>query len=176
MTPFEVAFARTIDHEKGLSLDPEDDGNWTGGKRGAGLLKGTKYGISAATYPDEDIANLTLARAAFLYRRDFWNLLELDALPVPLACLVFDAAVNHGPGNALRILQRALGVSADGVIGEVTRRAMQAAVARPELLVMRFIGHRLLFWSDRSKWPSFGKGWTRRGAKELLDAADDFED
>lgn len=47
MITFEEAFDRLIGHEGGYSDDPTDNGNWTGGKRGAGLLKGTKYGIGA---------------------------------------------------------------------------------------------------------------------------------
>jgi hypothetical protein len=37
--------------EGGLSMDERDPGNWTGGAIGKGELRGTKYGISAQTYP-----------------------------------------------------------------------------------------------------------------------------
>ena len=57
---FERAFEKLIDHEKGLSLDPKDRGNWTTGVIGKGELKGTKYGVSAMSYPHLDIRNLTL--------------------------------------------------------------------------------------------------------------------
>jgi lysozyme family protein len=69
---FESAFTRLIDVEKGFQADPRDRGNWTGGEPGRGLLKGTKFGISAAAYPSEDIEHLTLERAQLLYRRDYW--------------------------------------------------------------------------------------------------------
>lgn len=38
---------------------------------------------------------------------------------------VFDAAVNHGLGNASRMLQRAVGVVDDGVIGNMTIAAIK---------------------------------------------------
>jgi hypothetical protein len=45
---FDRAFEETIGLEGGFSRNPDDNGNWTGGRRGLGELKGTKYGISAA--------------------------------------------------------------------------------------------------------------------------------
>ena len=42
-----AALDETWGHEGGLSLDPNDRGNWTGGKKGSGELRGTKYGIAA---------------------------------------------------------------------------------------------------------------------------------
>lgn len=66
MTDFDRAFANVIDAEKGLSMDPNDPGNWTGGAKGKGELNGTRYGISAMSYPKEDIARLTLGRASTL--------------------------------------------------------------------------------------------------------------
>ncbi|MFC0406768.1 hypothetical protein [Roseomonas elaeocarpi] len=38
-------------NERGLSMVSTDPGNWTGGQVGKGKLKGTKYGIAAASYP-----------------------------------------------------------------------------------------------------------------------------
>jgi hypothetical protein len=39
-----------IAHEGGYSNDPDDPGNWTGGKVGVGRLLGTKFGIAAKGY------------------------------------------------------------------------------------------------------------------------------
>ena len=68
---FDEAFKTVIGHEGGFTQNPKDTGNWTLGKVGAGINKGTKYGIAANTYPNEDIKNLTLERAKQLYKRDF---------------------------------------------------------------------------------------------------------
>ena len=38
---FDEAFRRLIGHEGGYSTDRRDPGNWTGGKVGVGILKGT---------------------------------------------------------------------------------------------------------------------------------------
>ena len=53
---FDAAFARLLGNEGGFDDDARDRGNWTGGRIGVGELKGTKYGVSAAAFPDLDIA------------------------------------------------------------------------------------------------------------------------
>lgn len=82
--------------EGGLSMDPKDKGNWTGGEVGKGTLKGSNHGISAARYPDEDIANLTMDRVKFLYQRDYWQPHKLDTVEWGKALIIFDSAVNGG--------------------------------------------------------------------------------
>ena len=57
---FKQAFDLLIGHEGGYTNNPNDPGNWTGGKVNSGTLRGTKYGISAASYPTLDIKNLGL--------------------------------------------------------------------------------------------------------------------
>lgn len=164
---FDEAFKVLIGHEGNFTDNPKDPGNWTGGKVGAGVLKGTKYGIAANTYPEEDIRNLTLARAKELYCRDYWGKLRMDDVPDVVRFDLFDAAVNSGVGQAARFLQRAAGVVDDGAIGPNTL----AAVKRmdPQLLDKRMSGYRLRFMADLKVWPDFAKGWARRIANNLIE-------
>lgn len=164
---FDEAFHLLLGHEGGFTDDPRDPGNWTGGRVGAGELRGTKFGIAANTYPDEDIRNLTVERAKAIYRRDFWNPARADDLPAEVRYAVFDAAVNSGVRQAVRWLQRAVGVRDDGVIGPVTLAAVNAT--EPQALLRRMLSQRLRFMTDLSSWPSFGRGWARRIAS-LLEA------
>lgn len=162
---FDECFERLIGHEGGYTDNPKDPGNWTGGRQGLGLLKGTKYGIAANSYPDEDIKNLTLDRAKDIYRRDYWNRVRCDDLPAALRYPIFDAAVNSGTGQAVKWLQRALGVADDGVIGTVTL----AAVAKRDQFALRqaMLGQRLIFMASLPTWDTFGRGWARRIAALL---------
>src|SRR5271169_2536187 len=75
----------------GLSLNPNDPGNWTGGKIGLGELKGTKFGIAAASHPTLDIANLTIDQAIQLRRTEYWDVAECDTYPGPVAFLMAEA-------------------------------------------------------------------------------------
>ena len=168
---FAQCFAQLVDgqHEGGaLSTDRNDRGNWTGGQVGLGLFKGSKFGISAAQYPNEDIANLTPERAKELYLRDYWGPAGCDALPDGLHFDMFDMAANSGPRNALKTLQRAVGEAVDGVLGPRTLQAVQSMpVAR---VVSRFNGARLMFLTDAPGWVYEGRGWARRIAANLLQA------
>ena len=170
MAVFDDAFGYVVSPtvEGGYSDDPEDPGNWTGGKVGHGELRGTKYGISAARYPGEDIRGLTMQRAKDLYRRDYWLPCKCDVLPPAVALLVFDAAVNQGTGDARRFLQRAVGVTDDGVIGPVTLGAVRAA-NRAELIIA-YTAERLLDYTKAGGWPRYGKGWSRRAVRTAIAA------
>ena len=163
--PFSVAFEQTVGHEGGLSLDRADRGNWTTGRIGEGELRGTKYGVSAMSYPDLDIAGLSLATARSIFFRDFWLPMRGDDLPEPIAIEAFDAAVNHGVRQATLLMQRALGVEADGYIGPVTLGA--ARNIAPARFLARFNGERLAFYTDLATWQAHGRGWARRVASNL---------
>lgn len=162
---FEHAFERLLGHEGRLSLDPQDRGNWTTGKIGKGELKGTKYGISAMSYPHLDIRNLTLADAKAIYREDFWG--RADDLPDAVRFDFFDAAVNSGPAQAAKWLQRAAGADPDGKIGPKTMLAVR--MADPQKLAKRFNGHRLRDMTDMRAWARNSRGWARRIATNLIE-------
>lgn len=170
---FDKAFDRLIGHEGKFTVDPRDDGNWTGGKQGRGELKGTKFGIAANTYPHVDIKNLTVEQAKAIYREDFWDVIG-KAHPA-IKFQMFDAAVNHGRGNAIRILQRAVLVADDGAWGPRSQAAlnsMQDLRGHNDVL-LRFLGYRFKFWASLAKFDTFGRGWTNRGAENLIFAAED---
>ena len=152
---FDQAFAKLIDHEGGYVNDPRDPGGET------------KYGISKRAYPTVDIASLTLEQAKAIYKRDYWDRAQCDALPPGVAFQLFDTAVNSGIGQAIRFLQRAVGVADDGVMGAMTMSAVRRLDA--ESLAARFNGQRLEFMTKLSTWDTFGRGWARRIAKNLQD-------
>lgn len=168
---FDAAFDRLIGHEGGFSDDPRDPGNWTGGQCGVGELKGTKYGIAANSYPDLDIKNLTLDQAKAIYHRDYWLKSGGDQLHPAIVYQLWDMAVNSGVVQARMKLQRAINVAEDGVFGPITIAKIKAMDVSDVLL--RFNAVRLGFYTDLSKWPVDGKGWTRRIALNLRYGADD---
>lgn len=153
---FDEAFDRLIDHEGGYVNSRADPGGET------------KFGISKRSYPQENIAALTLERARLIYLRDFWGPCGADALPDAIKFHVFDLAVNSGVTAAIRILQRAAGTSIDGVLGPRTLKAVQSMPA--PRLIARINGARLAFMAELPQWPSFGRGWARRIAANLLEA------
>jgi lysozyme family protein len=167
---FDRAFQYVVspDVEGDLSLSTNDPGNWTGGHVNAGQLRGTKYGISAAQYPELNISQLTLDDARAIYLKDFWNAGHCDQLPGELAFCFFDACVNEGVAASAKVLQRALGIEVDGIIGPATIHAVHEL--NEEDLVVYFQGERILSYSDMTLWHSDGRGWTRRTVRTAIHA------
>lgn len=161
MSGFNEAAALVLDVESGFQNNPHDDGNWTGGKRGLGELKGTNCGISAKSYPNEDIRNMTPERARFLYRRDYWDFIRGDDLPYPIALVTFDAGINCGIVTAAHWLQASLGVTVDGRVGPQTIAA--AKTAHDPLKIAAAISRRRVLYSiGLHNFPEFGEGWIQR--------------
>ena len=169
---YDDAFARVIGHEGKFQADYHDRGNWTSGVIGQGNLKGTKYGISAMSYPNLDIRNLTLEQAKDIYYRDFWKRVHGEELHDAIAYQLFDAAINHGIGNAIRMLQRAVDVADDGRVGPLTLGAVRKTDVNDVL--MKFNAQRIRFFTRISTFNRYGRGWMNRVADNLNYAADDY--
>jgi len=162
---FDACFTIVVGEEGGYDNSPADPGNWTGGARGSGVLKGTNWGISAAAYPTYNIQTLTKGQAQTIYFGDYWVPTSCPALPVPLALMVFDAAVNNGQERAREWLQAALGVAADGVIGPETLAALAAQTTTPaatQSVCAELLARRIDFMGGLKTWQQFGLGWARR--------------
>lgn len=153
MNWFDQCFDKLISHEGGYVNDPRDPGGET------------KFGISKRAYPQVDIKALTLDAAKSIYKRDYWDRAQCDKLPPALAYMLFDTAVNSGIGQAIRLLQRALGLADDGALGPLTMAAVHRLDA--EVICAKFCGQRLEFMSKLSTWDVYGKGWARRVADQL---------
>lgn len=161
MRTFTDAVELVLNVEAGFQIRRSDPGNWTGGKVGKGMLVGTNHGISAASYPNEDIKNMTTERARFLYKRDYWDVIRGDQIPYPLAYVTMDAAVNCGPITAARWMQDSLGVTPDGKVGPITIAAAQQAsdILKNAAGVCR---RRLLYSMQLDNWAENAVGWTQR--------------
>jgi lysozyme family protein len=78
-----------MDKEDGAYTDhPQDPGGET------------KWGISKKGHPDLDIKNLKKNDAYFIYYTQYWLPMECDSHEFPMACVLFDTAVNMGVGKA----------------------------------------------------------------------------
>lgn len=131
--------------EGGYVNDPSDPGGET------------KFGISKSAYPNLDIANLTEGQAIQLYLDDYWNKSGCDSLPVGMDLWVFDGAINHGVGEAIKLLQGVVGVAQDGVIGPVTAAAAMKLVEPEMYLVARF-----QHYMGLAGWAHDNAGWMKR--------------
>lgn len=96
----------------------------------------TNFGIARRWHPDVDVAHLTLAGAENIYRADYWNKWNCDALSDPWALFVFDSAVQHPP-SAVQLFE--------------TMNNLCDALAKREA-----------FYRSLDDFPVFGVGWLTR--------------
>lgn len=158
MVDFSVAFERLMGHEGGYVHNLRDPGGET------------NWGISKRSYPEVDIKNLTRDDAKAIYYRDFWVPCG-QSLSDGVQFQTFDAAVNHGMQTAIRLLQRAVGTADDGYWGPHSMSAYEKLTESDALL--RFLAERIEFMCKLSRFDTFGRGWSRRIAKNLKYAAED---
>jgi lysozyme family protein len=153
---FDRCLAEVLRLEGGYVDDPRDPGG------------ATKFGVTRAVLSEacgravsaEAVSALTRAEAAEIYRNRYWTPTRSGELPAGLDLVVFDAAVNMGPGTAARLLQAALGVAADGVVGP---RTLAAALGRPAAETVRTASElRRARYRGLSGFHAFGRGWLRR--------------
>jgi lysozyme family protein len=148
VSTFDQAVNFVLKYEGGYVDNPDDPGGET------------NYGISKKAYPDLDIKNLTRDEAIAIYRRDYWDKCRCDELPASLAIITFDSAVNQGPSRAVKLLQKSLSVTADGVMGSQTIAA--ANKVEPSDCVPEFIAQRAFAYGTNENVNTFGLGWFRR--------------
>ena len=156
---FDQALKTLLKHEGGYIDHPNDPGGIT------------NYGITQAVARQHgytgDMRTIPMDVVSAIYRKAYWGTIRAEELPAPLRYPLFDAAVNSGTGQAVKWLQRALGVKDDGVMGDQTLAAIRQADA--DQLTRKMIGHRLVMLANLQHFAQFGKGWTRRVASILTE-------
>ena len=161
MSAFDAAFAALMQHEGGYSDHPDDPGG------------ATMWGITEKTARRHGytgpMADLPQATARAIAKMEYWDSVRGDEVSPGLALQLLDAAYNSGPAQAIRWLQQALGLPSDGVFGPATMAAVKACPNEARL-IGRFNAFRLQSLTGLSTWPTFGKGWARRIADNLLRA------
>ena len=155
---FDEAFTQLLGHEGGYSDHPSDPGGRT--------MWGITERVARAHGFTGDMRTLTRDEAKRIYRADYWEPVRADELPPQVRYDVFDGAVNSGVKQSVKWLQRAVGVTDDGIIGPKTLAAVNAM--NPDRVAKRYNGHRLRFMKDLKNWPSFSRGWADRIASNLM--------
>lgn len=153
---FDRSLALVLQHEGGFVQHPRDPG----GATNFGITRETLSRARGRRASVDDVRHLTQEEAASIYRRLYWDAVFANELPPGLDLALFDLAVHSGPAKAVRMLQRFLGVPADGIVGPVTLKA--ARQADPEEAIRHLTQARLGFLSRLGIWPVFGRGWRRR--------------
>lgn len=155
-TRFSECLPLILAHEGGYVDHPKDPG----GATNLGVTLGTLSDWLKRPATKAEVKALTPATVAPIYEANYWRAAACDRLPPGVDYMVFDFAVNSGPGRARKFLQRVAGVAPDGAIGPVTIAAVNKLGAR--LLIDRLNEDREAFYRSLDTFPTFGKGWLRR--------------
>ena len=155
---FESALEHVLVHEGGYVDHPDDPGGAT--NKGVTLAVFRRY--YGAERSKDDLRNISEEQVRHIYKSGYWDRCRCDELPDGVDYVVFDQAVNSGPGRSVRWLQEAVGSAVDGAIGPQTVSSAVAADAADTVNAM--CDTRLDFLRTLSHWPTFGRGWSSRVA------------
>ena len=117
----------------------------------------------------DDVRLITVEKATEFYEVHYWQAARCPELPWPVSLVVFDCAVNQGVGTSARVLQRAVGVDVDGVIGPKTLAALLTKGSGD--VVREMIVGRLDMYRQIPTAAQFFRGWAGRMLDLLLEAA-----
>lgn len=172
MTLFERCIPIILKHEGGSKYT--DLKNDPGGP--------TKYGISLlflkklsliegdidhdGDIDAEDIRAISESKSKELYYNYFWYPLHLQLINNDHLCLhLFDHGVNAGTKTAVKILQKMLGLTKDGIIGPKTSQKINE-YTDPKELIINYANQRKNYYDQiimiNSHLMEFKKGWYNR--------------
>lgn len=179
---FQRAHTFTAHWEGDISDQPCDRGGLTayGVSRAfledlASTRKGRRWLASLGVRLPVDDTTLRLlgkAQAQRIFQHEFWDRLCLDTLPFRMAALLYDAAVNCGCTQSVKLAQRGynrcvgygIRLAEDGLLGEKTRDALSRTDTDRcvrQILDARRDFYRLLAARDSSQ-QVFLTGWLNR--------------
>jgi len=138
-----------------------DDARDNGGATNMGITIGTLSKWLGRPASKAEVRALSRDTAIAIYKARYWSPIKADDLPNGLDYAVFDIAVNSGPSRAIRMLQAAARLAADGRIDSDDLASLRSGKASADVIV-EVCDIRRAFLRGLSDYPHFGRGWMRR--------------
>lgn len=134
MANFTIALKKVLKNEGGYANNPNDAGGetykgisrknhptWAGWISIDQIKKAHPKGFKTILEHTPELQD----KVKDFYKRRFWDELCLDTCGnQELANQAFDMAINAGVKAGVKILQKVLGIPADGILGNVTKKAI----------------------------------------------------
>jgi lysozyme family protein len=159
---YKKCLAHVLLFEGGKVDHPRDPG----GRTNQGVIQRVYDGWRARNgLSKQDVFLMRQEERDAIYREGYWEAIKGDELPSGIDLVVFDGAVNSGPHQSAKWLQRALKVNRiDGVVGPATLAAIKNHPNHDQLVV-DILDRRLAFLRQLKTWSDFGRGWSSRVAR-----------
>ena len=150
------------------------EGGYVNNKNDRGGM--TNLGVTRRVYEDwvdrpvseQEMRDLTPEDVAPIYRKNYADRIHFDSLPSGLDWACLDWAINSGASRPSKAIQRAVGATADGVIGPKTLQLV--AEKDPEFIIDYVYTVRQSFYESLDDYKHFGRGWSRRNKETLHQA------
>lgn len=152
------AMKQEMRYEGGKVDHPEDPG----GRTNMGVIQRVYSAWRRKNgRPDQSVYLMSIEERDAIYRQNYANAIQYDKLPEGVDITVLDGAINSGVSQSVKWVQRALGLTADGVLGDVTLEAINNYHDH-DYLVGKILERRMAFLRALKTFKTFGKGWTAR--------------
>ena len=161
---FEKSLDLVLKSEGGFVNHPSDPGGMTN----LGVTKHVWEEWVGHPVDEKVMRNLTAEYVAPMYKKKYWDSCGCDNLAKGLDYVVFDFAVNAGPGRSVKILQQTIGCVPDGMLGPRDISALANSDARD--ILEKFCAARVDFYKTLKTFPVFGKGWLARTERVRAEA------
>jgi lysozyme family protein len=137
-----------------------------GGATNMGVTQSTLAAYRGHPVSKDDVKNLTKQEVRQIYYDKYWVKSGFGQLNLATLVeeLLLDSAVHHGVAGATKLLQKAVAVKADGVIGPVTRtvvNSMPSDKLAAALCAERVAKFGRIITNDHSQ-AVFAAGWMNR--------------
>lgn len=172
---FDVCFMRTVNTEGQFSDHPRDPGGPTYRgilSREFALWRGYVDDWESAKARERDptiiaeLEQLTVEELKAIYAVNYWFKSFADRLPLPVASMHFDCAVNQGIGDARKFIQYAAGLSGKQLDGVLGPQSLQAVLRTDPLrAITRYSEARWEDYKRTRNFDVFGNGWRNRLTK-----------
>ena len=161
---FALSLEYVLKNEGGYVNDPRDPG----GETMMGVTKAAWSTWLKRHIDDGEMAKLTVADITPFFKALYWDKSYCNQLPTGIDYMAFDASVNMGVGQSIRLLQKSLGCVPDGVIGSNTMKAINDADVSD--MIDRYTALKEQFYRSLALFNTYGKGWLSRVDQVKLNA------
>lgn len=148
-----------LSHEGGYVNHPKDPG----GATMKGVTIATFRSVYGKNKTENDLKKITTDQWDNIFKKYYWDKCRADLIDdQSIANMLVDFAWNSGVGTATSMLQKIVGVTADGVMGRVSIGAINGYYKGNRYVFDRLKEARMNYLRGLGNWKTFKNGWTTR--------------